>query len=177
MSVFDDDLGASAVMAGECDGLVGQHLLYEYGNGWRYELYVKNGTTIDYRIHTGMVGGRWVKDQAVILARLDEDWFTCSWSEPTGTSVSLTICPARRRLHGAIFFPRWVEQHPERTVVYQNERLDEMRALRDAGPAYPIAVVDETARIFFVEDRGLDDESVIGCAPHDLAPGYATRRN
>jgi phenolic acid decarboxylase len=36
----------------------GMHLIYTYGSGWRYELYVKNATTIDYRIHSGPVGGR-----------------------------------------------------------------------------------------------------------------------
>ena len=43
--------------------LVGQHFIYTYANGWDYEFYVKNETTMDYRIHSGMVGGRWVKDR------------------------------------------------------------------------------------------------------------------
>jgi phenolic acid decarboxylase len=52
-----------------------------------------------------------------------------------------------------------------------------MRQYRDAGPTYPILVVDEFAEITFVEDCGRDDESVIACAPEDLPPGYAARRN
>jgi hypothetical protein len=39
---------------------VGKHFIYTYDNGWQYELYVKNAETIDYRIHSGIVGGRWV---------------------------------------------------------------------------------------------------------------------
>lgn len=36
----------------------GMHFIYTYANGWEYELYVKNERVIDYRIHSGMVGGR-----------------------------------------------------------------------------------------------------------------------
>ncbi|MDM5146450.1 Phenolic acid decarboxylase PadC [Lactococcus lactis] len=45
------------------DDFVGTHFIYTYDNGWEYELYVKNDHTIDYRIHGGMVAGRWVKNQ------------------------------------------------------------------------------------------------------------------
>ena len=41
-------------------GLIGKHLIYTYDNGWQYEIYVKNATTFSYRIHSGIVGGRWV---------------------------------------------------------------------------------------------------------------------
>ncbi len=47
----------------EVAGIVGRRLIYTYANGWRYEMYVKNATTIDFPIHSGMVGGRWVKDR------------------------------------------------------------------------------------------------------------------
>jgi phenolic acid decarboxylase len=36
-------------------GIVGHRFIYTYANGWRYEMYVKNATTIDYRIHSGHV--------------------------------------------------------------------------------------------------------------------------
>ena len=36
---------------------IGMQFIYTYDNGWEYELYVKNETTIDYRIHSGMVDG------------------------------------------------------------------------------------------------------------------------
>lgn len=159
------------------DGLVGKHLIYTYDTGWQYELYVKNDRTIDYRIHSGMVGGRWVKDQEVRLAQVDEEVFTCSWTEPTGTCVGLTIDLPKRRVHGAVFFPRWVADHPERTVCFQNEHLPEMRRYRDEGPTYPIEVVDELAEITFAEDRSPDDESVIDRPPDELPEGYTARTN
>lgn len=58
------------VPAQELSGIVGRRFIYTYANGWQYEMYVKNPTTIDYRIHSGMVGGRWVKDQRVDLVQL-----------------------------------------------------------------------------------------------------------
>lgn len=162
--------------------LVGQHLIYTYGNGWQYEMYVKNATTIDYRIHSGMVGGRWVRDQEVSLLELSSDgdgsgWTKVSWTEPTGTSVSVSVNPDRRALAGTIFFPAWVQQHPERTVCFQNDHLDAMRAYRDAGPTYPVSVVDEAAEITFLEDCGPDDEGVVAVGPGELPDGYADRRN
>ena len=47
----------------DLSGFVGKHLVYTYDNGWNYEIYVKNETTLDYRIHSGLVANRWVKDQ------------------------------------------------------------------------------------------------------------------
>ncbi|MDE6238163.1 MAG: phenolic acid decarboxylase, partial [Muribaculaceae bacterium] len=35
---------------------IGSHFIYTYANGWIYEFYVKNENTVDYRIHSGMVG-------------------------------------------------------------------------------------------------------------------------
>ncbi|SER36390.1 Phenolic acid decarboxylase (PAD) [Lentzea xinjiangensis] len=64
------------------DALLGKHLIYTYDAGWRYELYVKNATSIDYRIHSGPVGGRWVKDQPVHTARLDSWAHTCPGPNP-----------------------------------------------------------------------------------------------
>lgn len=159
------------------DGVIGKHLIYTYATGWQYELYVKNESTIDYRIHSGIVGGRWVKDQNVRLSQLTEGVFTCAWTEPTGTSVSLTLDLPERRLHGTIFFPRWVEQNPEKTICFQNEHLPEMRQYRDQGPSYPIAVIDEFARITFAEDLPADDDTVIDRPPDQLPAGYTSRTN
>ncbi|WP_030261769.1 phenolic acid decarboxylase [Streptomyces violens] len=161
----------------DLSGITGKRFIYTYANGWQYEMYVKNAGTIDYRIHTGMVGGRWVKDQAVDLVRLDEDVYKVSWTEPTGTSVSVTVSPAKRQLHGVIFFPHWVEQHPERTVCFQNDHLDEMAKYRDEGPAYPVYVVPEFAKITLFEHVGEDDESVVAVGPADLPAGFADRTN
>ena len=30
--------------------LVGKHIIYTYENGWEYEVYYKNKSTIDYRV-------------------------------------------------------------------------------------------------------------------------------
>ncbi|HBU0448908.1 TPA: phenolic acid decarboxylase, partial [Klebsiella pneumoniae] len=32
----------------DLSGFIGKHLVYTYDNGWNYEIYVKNGTTLDY---------------------------------------------------------------------------------------------------------------------------------
>lgn len=158
-------------------GIVGLHLIYTYANNWQYEMYVKNSHTIDYRIHTGHVGGRWVRDQEVDLVALTTGVYKLSWVEPTGTSVCVNIIPSERRLHGTIFFPQWIKEHGQRTVLFQNDHLDQMRAYRDQGPAYPIFIVPEFATITFLEDCGLDDETVICVAPHELPAGYADRTN
>ncbi len=156
---------------------VGKHYIYTYENGWQYELYVKNDRTIDYRIHSGLVAGRWVKDQEAHIVRLSNDVFKISWHEPTGTNVSVTVNLAERRTHGATFFPQWIERKPHKIVGYQNEHLDLMRQYRDAGPTYPTVLVDEFATITFIEDCGRNNEGVIACAPSDLPPGYAERSN
>lgn len=158
--------------AQDLTGVVGWRFLYTYANGWIYELYLKNATTIDYRIHTGHVGGRWVRDQRVDLVQLADDVFKVSWTEPTGTSVVVNILPGLRRIHGTIFFPAWVAQDGSKTVVYQNDHLDEMRAHRDAGPTYPILVVPEFAAIQYADHVGLDNEAVIGTGPENLPADY-----
>jgi phenolic acid decarboxylase len=158
-------------------GIVGQHLIYTYANGWVYESYIKNNTTIDYRIHSGDVKGRWVKDQQVELARLADSLFTVSWVEPTGSCVSVAINLADRWIHGAIFFANWVHQNAQLTALYQNDHLDEMRALRDKGPVAPAFLLDEFGIITFAENAGPDNEDVIACGPADLPGGYSTRTN
>jgi phenolic acid decarboxylase len=161
----------------DLSGIVGRRFIYTYANGWQYEMYVKNATTIDYRIHSGMVGGRWVKDQEVDLVQLDDDVFKLSWAEPTGTTVVVNVLPAKRRLHGTIFFPQWIHMDGHKTVLFQNEHLDEMRAFRDAGPTYPIYTVPEFAKITLFEEVGTDDETIIAAAPSELPAGFADRTN
>jgi phenolic acid decarboxylase len=85
--------------------------------------------------------------------------------------------PGKRRWHGVIFFPEWVRRHGERTVLFQNDHLSQMRAYRDQGPAYPTYVVSEFARITLAEYVGPDDNTVISCAPADLPVGWADRTN
>jgi phenolic acid decarboxylase len=161
----------------DLSGIVGHRFIYTYANGWQYEMYVKNATTIDYRIHTGHVGGRWVKDQSVDLVILTKGVYKVSWNEPTGTSVSVNVVPAERVLHGVIFFPHWIEEHGERTVLFQNDHLDQMRKYRDEGPTYPIFTVPEFAKITRFEYVGEDNEDVISVAPAELPEGWADRTN
>jgi len=160
----------------EIGRFTGKHFIYTYENGWQYELYIKNDRTIDYRIHSGMVGGRWVRDQQAHIVRLSDDVVKISWDEPTGTTVSVAVNFSERRLHGVIFFPQWIAQAPQKTVCFQNDHLDLMRELRDAGPTYPKLVIDEFAPITFLEDCGSNDETVIACSPKDLPVGYADRQ-
>lgn len=156
----------------DLSGIVGKHLVYTYDNGWKYEIYVKGTDVFDYRIHSGIVGGRWVTDQQAYIRNVGDDVYKISWDEPTGTTVSLTINLRRRQLHGVIFFPRWVFNDPKKTVCYQNEHLDQMRAYRDLGPTYPKEVIDEFAAITFVEDCGPGRSDVIACAPDQLPAGF-----
>jgi phenolic acid decarboxylase len=61
---------ANPIPPHDLSGIVGHRFIYTYANGWQYEIYVKNATTIDYRIHSGHVGGRWVKGQQVDLEQM-----------------------------------------------------------------------------------------------------------
>lgn len=159
------------------NGIIGKHFIYTYDNGWQYEIYVKNADTFDYRIHSGMVGGRWVTDQKAFIVAISDSVFKISWDEPTGTTVSLSINTTARHLHGVIFFPRWVAEAPEKTVCYQNEHLDLMKQYRDAGPTYPKLVIDEFATITFAEDCGANRNDVINCPPSELPAQYVSRRS
>jgi phenolic acid decarboxylase len=52
-----------------------------------------------------------------------------------------------------------------------------MRAYRDAGPTYPIHIVEEFATIARIDDVGPDDETAISVAPTELPPGWAERND
>jgi phenolic acid decarboxylase len=157
--------------------LIGKHLIYTYANGWQYEIYVKNAQSFSYRIHSGIVGGRWVTDQEAHILAVGEDVYKISWDEPTGTTVSLAVNLSHRRLYGTIFFPRWVADNPQKTICYQNQHLDLMRRYRDEGPTYPKLVIDESAQITFIEDCGPDRSDVIDRPPSELPAGYTQRSN
>lgn len=158
----------------KCDlsGFIGKHLVYTYDNGWKYELYVKNDQTLDYRIHSGLVGNRWVKNQQVSVIRVGESVYKISWTEPTGTNVSLVANLGDKLFHGTAFFPRWVMNNPEKTVCFQNDYISLMESYRATGPAYPIEVMDEFAIMTFVRDCGPDDDSVIVCATSELPEDF-----
>ena len=147
--------------AQDLSGIIGYHMVYTYANDWKYEMYIKNATTIDYHVHSGDVGGRVVKGQRVDLVLLDDEHYKLSWTEPTGTSVAVNYLPGKRRVHGSTFFPQWVAADGSKIAVYQNNHLDEMRRLRAAGPTYPIEVITEFATIASFTFVGVDDETVI----------------
>jgi phenolic acid decarboxylase len=157
--------------------LIGKHLIYTYDNGWQYELYVKTATSFSYRIHSGIVGGRWVTDQEAHILNIGDNVYKISWDEPTGTAVSIAINLTRRKVYGTIFFPKWIADEPTKTICYQNQHLDRMRQYRDMGPTYPKLVVDEAATITFAEDCGPDRSDVIDRPSFELPPGYKDRMN
>jgi phenolic acid decarboxylase len=167
----------ASTRSSEIAAFVGKHYIYTYDTGWQYETYIKNERTIEYRVHSGIVAGRWVKDQEAHIVRIADGVFRASWVEPTGTSVSVVANLNEWRLHGAIYFPRWVVDTPEKIIGFQNTKIDQMLAYRDAGPTYPIEIVDSFATITFVEDCGRDDETIIHCGPEDLPSDYASRRS
>ncbi|GIA77932.1 phenolic acid decarboxylase [Vibrio cholerae] len=156
----------------DLSGFLGKSFIYNYDQGWRYELYVKNATTIDYRVHSGIVGGRWVKDQTVHISRVGAAIYRVSWAEPTGTSVALTLNLENYVVHGAIYFPRWIVDEPEKIACYQNDHLPLMEAYPDAGPIYPTHVIDSFATLIYMRDCGLNNEQVINCPPSELAEDY-----
>ena len=163
MSTFDQH---------DLSGFIGKHLVYTYDNGWNYEIYVKNAHTLDYRIHSGIVANRWVKDQQAYIVRVGESIYKISWTEPTGTDVSLIVNLGDKLFHGTIFFPRWVMNNPEKTVCFQNDHIPLMNAYRDEGPAYPTEVIDEFATITLIRDCGANNDSVIDRAASELPKDF-----
>lgn len=148
------------------DDFLGTHFIYTYDNGWEYEWYAKNSHTVDYRIHGGMVAGRWVTNQEANIVKLTDGIFKIAWTEPTGTDVALDFMPNEKKLHGVIFFPKWVQDHPEITVTYQNEHIDLMKESREKYETYPKYVVPEFATITYMANAGQNNDSVISEAPY-----------
>ncbi len=96
--------------------------------------------------------------------------YKVAWTEPTGTDVALDFVPNEKKLNGTIFFPKWVEEHPEITVTYQNEHIDLMEESREKYDTYPKLVVPEFANITYMGDAGQDNEDVISEAPYAGMP-------
>lgn len=117
-----------------------------------------------------MVAGRWVTDQKADIVMLIEGIYKISWTEPTGTDVALDFMPNEKKLHGTIFFLKWVEEHPEITVTYQNEHIDLMEQSREKYATYPKLVVPEFANITYMGDAGQNNEDVISEAPYKEMP-------
>jgi phenolic acid decarboxylase len=152
--------------------IIGRHLMYIHANGWQVELYVKAAKSLDYRIHNGVFGGRWVTDQRVWIGRVGDGVFSLVWEEPTGATVSLVINLLWREIHGTLCLPRWLANEPRKGACHQNAHPGLIRMYRDAGPSYPKEVIDQFATITFIEDCGPDRTDVINCAPGALPAGY-----
>ena len=156
----------------DCRSIIGKNIIYTYANGWRYEFYLKNQTTMEYRVHHGIVAGRWVKNQPMHLAQIARDIYRVSWTEPTGNNVALSFNLQDNLVHGTIFFPRWVVNEPAKIACYQNECLPLMAQYREAGPTYPIEVVDQMATMIYMRDCGPDNDDVIACSASELPADY-----
>jgi len=113
------------------------------------------------------VGGRWVRNQKVHIVKLVDGVFKIAWTEPTGTDVSLDFIPNENKLHGIIFFPKWVHEHPEITVCYQNDFIGVMEESRLKYETYPKYVVPEFGKIFFKKNEGQNNEKVISEPPYE----------
>lgn len=73
----------------DLEDFIGTHFIYTYDNGWQYERYANNDRTVDYRIHGGMVKGRWIKDQENNIVKLTDGVFKITWTKPSGIDVAL----------------------------------------------------------------------------------------
>lgn len=155
----------------DLSGFIGKHLVYTYDNGWNYEIYVKNGRTLDYRIHSGIVGNRWVKDQEAYIVRVGKV-STKSLDRTDRHRRQPDRQPGDKLFHGTIFFPRWIMNNPEKTICFQNDHIPLMNSYRDAGPAYPTEVIDEFATITFIRDCGADNDEVINCPASELPADF-----
>lgn len=105
-----------------------------------------------------------MKDQSAYIVQIGQDIYKASWTEPTGTSISVILNLRILLLHCTAFFPRWVMDDPQKTACFQNNHINEMEAYRAAGPTYPIEIMDQFATITAVDDCGLNNDSVISDA-------------
>jgi len=116
--------------------LVGKHLIYTYENGWQHEIYIKNDSILNYLVCSGSASNRCVKDQSAYIVQIGQNIYKASWTEPTGTSISVILNLRILLLHCTAFFPRWVMDDPQKTACFQNNHINEMEAYRAAGPTY-----------------------------------------
>ena len=57
-------------------------------------------------------------------------------------------------MHGDIFFTKWVKEHPEITICYQNKPMPLMEESREEYKTYPKLVVSEFAKITYIGKAG-----------------------
>ena len=131
----------------------------------------------DYRISSGIVGGRWTTHQRAMIANLGHGTYKIAWIEPVGSVCNLDVNFKERWLHGFFALAQWIQQDPTPAVKHQNAHLEDMRKHRDEGPVHPLMANFDWAEITFMEDRGPDNDDVINCDPSALPEGYLDRRN
>ncbi|MGW4355443.1 phenolic acid decarboxylase [Nocardia sp. NPDC004582] len=163
--------------AGDLTGIVGQHLIYTYENGWKYELYVRNSHTVAFRCLMGPMFGRWSTEQPAKIVQLGDGLFKLAWVEPTGTVTVVIAWLTERRVHTTICYPQWMLDYPEFTLGRYEDYIPEITAARNRGPAYPQTLVASTGHITFLEARTPDDDAVIDRPPGKLPRDYADRAN
>lgn len=98
--------------------------------------------------------------EITFIAEVAPNVFNVAWYEETGTVVSQVTNLNSMTLYGFIAFPKWVWNNPEKTHGRKEQKLQELIALRDAGPDVPRTVIYESAKIFSVEDIGIDVPNV-----------------
>lgn len=96
--------------------------------------------------------------------------YKVAWTEPTGTDVALDFVPNEHKLNGTIFFPKWVQEHPEITVTFQNEHIDLMEESREKYETYPKMVVPEFATMTYIGNAGQNNDEVINEEPYNGMP-------
>lgn len=168
---------SNSALIDDLSGIVGKHLIYAYENGWKYELYVRNSETVEFRCLMGPMFGRWSKNQPAKMVRLYDGLYKLAWVEPTGTTTNFILWLPDRRIHTTISYPQWMLDYPESTLGRYEDHLDEIAADRDRGPTYPLTLVSSNGQITFLETRAPDDDTVIDCPPGKLPAGYADRTN
>jgi phenolic acid decarboxylase len=177
MTADPTPIAPGSALTGDLSGIIGQHLIYAYDNGWKYELYVRNAQAVEFRCLMGPMFGRWSTDQPAKIVQLSGNMYKLAWVEPTGTTTVVIVWLDERRVHTTICYPHWMLDYPESTMGRYEDDMDAIIADRDAGPTYPQTLVSSTGRITFLETREADDASVIDRPPNKLPLGYAARTN
>ena len=158
--------------------LVGKRIIYTYENGWLYELYFNSPTLLHYRVHSGLVGGRWVTNREVTMKALGAGMVRVNWVEPVGNVVAMVVNINERWLHSYFLMPQWIIDNPGPTICHEDEHDEEMLKLREQGPTWPMHIAENTfAKITFLEDVGANRDDIITCPPDQLPAGYADRKN
>ncbi len=158
--------------------ILGKHIIYTCENGWQYEFYFKNSTMAHYRIHSGLVAGRWVTNREVHMTAIGHGMVRVNWLEPVGNIVTMVTNLSERWLHSYFLMPQWIIDNPKTTVCHEDEFVEEMLKRREKGPTWPMHIAENAfAQITFLEDVGVDRDDIISCPPDQLPPGYAERKN